>query len=169
MLFTWRAFRPDAGWARVATCAGIVVAGIASWGTVSVAPEAPGASALPPQVRPYVSLMILVWGGVFLWTGLESVRFHAMMRRRLAIGVGDPMVCNRFLLWAIWGLGCFALDLVNLGCNLAGLDLSRHPAPLLTISAATSLSSAIWYLAFFAPDGYERLVSDRRRVPSPSR
>jgi len=166
ILFTWRAFRPDAGWARLASSAGIAVALVASWGTVSVAPDAPGASAMPPQVRPYVSLMILVWTGTFLWTGLESVRFHSKMRRRLAIGLGDPMVCNRFLLWAIWGIACFALGILDLGYNVAGLDLSRHPAPLLTICASTSLSSAVWYLAFFAPEGYERLVSARRRAAS---
>jgi hypothetical protein len=162
LLFTWRAFRPDSRWVRLATFAAIAVGLVASWGTVSVAPQAPGASAMPPQVRPYISLMMGVWGGVFLWTGLESLHFHAKMRRRLAIGVGDPLVCNRFLLWAIWGLGCFAFDLLNLGYNLAGLDLSRHPAPLLTICASTSLSSAVWYLAFFAPESYERLVSARR-------
>src|SRR5262249_3663561 len=106
----------------------------------------------------WVSLMMGLWGGAFLWTGLESLRFHGMMRRRLAIGVGDPLVCNRFLLWATWGLGCFALDLLNLGYNLAGPDLSRHPAPLLTICVQTSLSSAVWYLAFFAPERYERFV-----------
>jgi hypothetical protein len=164
ILFTWRVFRPDEAWARLATLAGIALALLASWGTVSLAPEAPGASAIPAQVRPWVSLMVLVWNGAFLWTGLESLRFHAKMRRRLAIGLGDPLVCNRFLLWAVWGLGCFALGLLNLGYNLSGLDLSRHPAPLLTISAATSLSSAVWYLAFFAPQSYERLIAARARA-----
>src|SRR5262245_38853910 len=161
--FTWRVFRPDAAWARLATIAGIALALVASWGSVSVAPATAGASAMPPEVRPWVSLMMLVWGGAFLWTGIESLRFHAKMRRRLAIGLGDPLVCNRFLLWAIWGLACFALDLMNLGYNLAGLDVSRHPAPLLTICVSTSLSSAVWYLAFFAPEGYERLVVARAR------
>jgi len=158
ILFTWRVFRPDAGWARWAALAAIALGLFASWGSVSVAPAAAGASAMPPEVRPYVSLMMAVWGGAFLWTGLESLRFHAMMRRRLAIKLGDPMVCNRLLLWAIWGLGCFALDLVNIACNVAGLDVSRHPAPLLNICVQTSLSSAVWYLAFFAPESYARFV-----------
>ena len=158
ILFTWRVFRPDAGWARWIALAAVALAVFASWGTLSVAPAAPGESAVPPAVRPYVSLMMAIWGGAFLWTGLESLRFHAMMRRRLAIKLGDPLVCNRLLLWAIWGLGCFALDLLNLACNLAGLDVSRHPAPLLSICVQTSLSSAVWYLAFFAPESYARFV-----------
>jgi len=163
ILFTWRVFRPDAAWARAGVVAGIALGLFASWGTVSVAPEAQGASAMPEQVRPYVSLMVVVWAGAFLWTGLESLRFHAMMRRRLALGVGDPVVCNRFLLWAIWGLCCGVLDLLNLGYNLAGLDFSRHPAPLLTICASCLLSSAVWYLAFLAPDSYLQLVESRAR------
>ncbi|HTO69238.1 MAG TPA: hypothetical protein VMR31_05200 [Myxococcota bacterium] len=163
VLFTWRVFRPEAAWARLASAVAIGLALLASWGSVSVAPQAPGASAMPPQVRPWVSLMIAVWGFAFIWTGLESLHFHAKMRRRVALRLGDPLVCNRFLLWAVWGIACCALDLLNLGYNVAGLDLSRHPAPLLTICAATSLSSAVWYLAFFAPESYERLIAARAR------
>jgi len=163
ILFTWRVFRPDAAWARALVVAGIALAAVASWGTVSVAPETQGASAMPEQVRPYVSLMVVVWAVIFLWTGLESLRFHAMMRRRLALGLGDPLVCNRFLLWAIWGLACGALDLLDLGYNLAGFDFSRHPAPLLTICASCLLSSAVWYLAFLAPESYVQLVASRAR------
>jgi len=158
LLFTWRVFRPDARWAQIAVGAAVTVALLASWGSVSVAPHEAGASAMPPEVRPYVSLMVVVWGFAFAWTAIESLRFHAKMRRRLAIKLGDPMVCNRLLLWAIWGLGCFALGLVNIAFNVAGLDVSRHPAPLLNICVQTSLSSAVWYLAFFAPESYARFV-----------
>jgi hypothetical protein len=166
LLFTWRVFRPDAGWARLATYAAIALALFASWGSVSVAPSGAGATAMPPEVRPYVSLMVTVWGWAFLWTGVESLRFHAKMRRRLALGLGNPLVANRFLLWAIWGLSCCVLDLMNLAYNLAGLDFSRHPAPLLTICASCLVSSAVWYLAFFAPDGYARLVASRAPRPA---
>jgi hypothetical protein len=163
LLFTWRVFRPDTAWARALVVVSIALAAVASWGTASVAPEAQGASAMPEQVRPYISLMIGVWAIAFAWTGIESLRFHAKMRRRLALGVGDPLVCNRFLLWAIWGLACGALNLADLGYNLAGFDFSRHPAPLLTISASCLVSSAIWYLAFLAPESYELLVVRRAR------
>jgi len=158
LLFTWRVFRPDAAWAPALVVAATALAVAASWGSVSVAPQTPGASAIPEQARPYVSLMILVWAVAFGWTGVESLRFHAKMRRRLALGAGDPLVCNRFLLWAIWGLACGALDLLDLAYNLAGFDFSRHPAPLLTICASCLVSGVVWYLAFFAPQSYELLV-----------
>jgi hypothetical protein len=159
VVFTWQVFRPDARWARVLAVAGIACAAVASWGSVSVAPEAQGASAMPAEVRPYISLMVLVWGGAFLWTGLESLRYHAMMRRRLALGLADPVVCNRFLLWAVWGISCCVLDLLNLSYNLAGLDFSRHPAPLLTICVSCLVSTAVWYLAFLAPESYVRRIA----------
>lgn len=167
LLFTWRVFRPEAGWARLLVGASIALGLFASWGSVSIAPSAPSASAMPPEVRPYVSLMVAVWGVAFLWTGVESFRFHAKMRRRLLLGLGDPLVANRFLLWAIWGVSCYVLDLMNLAYNLAGLDFSRHPAPLLTICISCLVSSAVWYLAFFAPDGYARLVASRAPRPAP--
>lgn len=168
ILFTWRVFRPEAGWARLLAYAAIALALLASWGSVSVGPRAPGATVMPPEVRPYISLMVVVWGAAFLWTGVESLHFHAKMRRRLSLGLADPLVCNRFLLWAIWGISCCVLDLVNLGYNLAGLDFSRHPAPLLTICLSCFVSSAVWYLAFFAPQGYERLIAGRIRSTTPA-
>ncbi|HTO07719.1 MAG TPA: hypothetical protein VMR86_11770 [Myxococcota bacterium] len=168
LLFTWRVFRPGAGWARLLVGAAVALALFASWGSVSVAPSAPGATAMPAEVRPYVSIMVLVWGGAFLWTGLESLRFHAKMKKRLALGAASPVVCNRFLLWAVWGTSCFVLDLMNLAYNLAGLDFSRHPAPLITICASCLVSSGVWYLAFFAPESYERLILARAR-PQPAR
>ena len=40
-----------------------------------------------------------------LWTMVESYRYYALMRRRQAIGLADPMVTNRFLLWGSASLG----------------------------------------------------------------
>ena len=159
VVFTWRVFRPDASWARRLAWAAIGCALFASWGSVSVAPAAQGASAMPAEVRPYVSVMVTVWAGTFLWTGLESLRYHAMMRRRLALRLADPVVCNRFLLWAVWGISCCVLSLLDLGYNFAGIDFSRHPAPLLTICVSCLVSTSVWYLAFLAPESYVRRIA----------
>lgn len=51
----------------------------------------------------------------FLWGLVESVLYHARMRRRRALGLADPVVTNRFLLFAIWNGALFALMAVTIG------------------------------------------------------
>ena len=41
------------------------------------------------------------------WACFESLRYWRNMRRRNSIGLADPIVTNRFALWAIW-TGAFA-------------------------------------------------------------
>lgn len=42
-----------------------------------------------------------------IWACVESVRYWRGMRRRVELGLGDPVVSNRFALWAVW-TGAFA-------------------------------------------------------------
>ena len=37
----------------------------------------------------------------FAWGGFEALRYFFLLRRRQALGLADPVVTNRFLLWAI--------------------------------------------------------------------
>ena len=105
------------------------------------------------------------WGsnvGMFAaysWSTGESLRYYAQMRRRVRIGIADPLVANRFLLW---GLGTFATLLVAL--LYIGTQLFGHyemPASLIGISSTLVLASAIVeWLAFLPPQSYrERFAS----------
>ena len=98
----------------------------------------------------------------FLWTALESLTYHRMLRRRLALGLADPVVVNRFLLWALSGLALVALC-GGIGASiLAGYAPLRDGPPLLCIGGASVVASVTWYLAFLPPAGYVRFL--RRRV-----
>ncbi len=46
-------------------------------------------------------LSFTVIGTYPVWTGLEAGRYYAQMRRRVALGLADGLVANRFLLWAL--------------------------------------------------------------------
>ena len=37
-----------------------------------------------------------------VWLAVESLRYWGRVRRRLAVGLADPILVNRFLLWGIW-------------------------------------------------------------------
>lgn len=159
-VFTWKVFRPDDGWARVLTLTAI--AAIFVFGAVSVLRVA-GAQA-PAEVfrdRLFVARN-LVTGFSYLWTAVESLRYYALLRRRMALGLADPVVCNRFLLWGVSGVSAtlgiaVSTAVVLLGKSGAGM----HPVSMLAVGIAGFTSSVSLYLAFLPPATWLRFVAGR--------
>ena len=57
--------------------------------------------------------------GVLLWGSLEALSYWRRMQKRTAIGLADPAVTNRFLLW---GIGAGAAGVGSLiGTRLRGV------------------------------------------------
>jgi hypothetical protein len=155
-LFTWHVFRADSKWAEplvwLAACAAILS------GTVVLAtiPSTPGIVTLGMKLG--IGCLSLVFAIGMGWTGWESFRYHGMMRRRLALGLADPVVVNRFLLW---GSGCAITGLTALamiGCVGAGFNVANHPAPLMLTSVAGTFIAGCWYLTFLPPASYLRWI-----------
>jgi hypothetical protein len=48
------------------------------------------------------------------WAFYESLRYYRSMRRRQSLGLADPIVANRFLLWSIWTGALTFLPLITL-------------------------------------------------------
>src|SRR5512134_1720103 len=98
ILFTWRVFRPDAGWARalaLAMIAALGVGGVLGMARPFLVPDA--AALREPQT---VAFLLMEWVSVagFLWTAAEAFHHHGRLRRRAALGLADPVVVNRMLL-----------------------------------------------------------------------
>jgi hypothetical protein len=101
------------------------------------------------------------WGanlGLFAaygWATIESLRYYTLMRRRVQIGIGDPLVANRFLLWGIGTLSTVLVTLLYLGMQLLGHY--ELPASLIGVSSVLVLITAIAeWLAFFPPQAYRK-------------
>ena len=154
-LFTQQVFHPQGRVARV------VLALITGWLGLAIF----GAWILH-VVRPPDGFGVWMghWGAhlgllaAYGWSTGESLRYYALMRRRVHVGVGDPLVANRFLLW---GLGTLAIVLATL--LYVGMQLLGHyelPASLVGVSSTLVLVTAIAeWLAFFPPRSYrERFV-----------
>ena len=101
-----------------------------------------------------------------LWTMVESYRYYALMRRRQALGLADPMVTNRFLLWGSASLG----TALATWTSSIGFFLPQRPdviaawEPLLQTATATFgvATVALFYLTFFPPSWYrQRIVAAR--------
>lgn len=164
-LFTWRVFRPGPGWARTLAGVGISVelaAGLAGALRAFVLPDAGALRTSAP------SGLVLLLGAqvVYAWTAVESFRYRALLRRRVPLGLADPVVADRFGLWGwtgILGGGSIAPATWAL---LSGGDphsLWNH----LVVGVCGLASSGVLYLAFLPPASYARFV--RENAPAPAR
>jgi len=108
-IFTRKVFRPTAGWGGglVAVTIALMIVGV-------------GLSALGGDLEGYSidnPWFWCEWLGYTLpfgWAGVEAILQYRLVRRQRVIGLGDALVCNRFLLWGVFGavsvvVSCLAL------------------------------------------------------------
>jgi len=159
-VFTWRAFRPDSR--RAAALAALVI--LANVGTCL----AVVASGAPLPSGPLGLAAVLARSAALVWPFAESTGYAARMRRRLALGLADPVVANRFVLWSIWTGALAAIPLFVLALRAAGaLEPPAPGAPipvaaraaLAVLAGGGGLAAAAGWLAFFPPAAYRRWIA----------
>jgi hypothetical protein len=84
------------------------------------------------------------------WAAFEPLRFHLLMRRRTRIGIGDPLVANRLLLWGVGTAAIAAVAAIHLVAQLLGRF--ELPASWIGVVSLLVLTTALAeWLAFFPP------------------
>lgn len=154
-IFTREVFRRESPWASwlVYGCAALLVAGVlgsvlvGNWEGFSVSNR----------------WFWLEWLGYTLpfgWAGAESFIQWSRAQRRVRLGLSDPLVCNRLLLWGLFGAAQVCTSLGALGQYAAyeqahvftvGWDIALG---LLEI-----LSVALIWLVFFPPVLYRNWLA----------
>jgi hypothetical protein len=167
--FVHRTFRPDQPEARVAALA---LGALALSGAALEGLHDGFAVTLAPGLGHWVA-----WLGrtaPMAWLTLEALRYHALLRRRVQIGLADPLVADRFLLFGLWS----AAGLANLGADVVsrliyaaagGASHPDVPGLLRSIAIGTMsvtmvlgvVSAVTLFLAFFPTAGYRRWVVTR--------
>jgi hypothetical protein len=154
--FTWRVFRRDG--VGAALFAGCVAAG--ACGLVGVALTDRDLFLMRTEVR----------SGGFWWVGFasrfvtygwmtsESLSYYAKMRRRLRLGLCEPIAANRFLLWASASGAIFLNYVLLAGQALRWIELAPESASLIQVSLTLAAAVANW-LVFFPPRFYIRAVA----------
>ncbi len=163
--FTRVVFRPDALWARRLELVG-------AGGTLATL----GVLALDGGYSDETAASILAANAFRAlscgWSFAEALRYRRSMQRRAALGLGDPLVANRFLLWSLW-MGSLTLSLafvlaMRVAAHASGPALESMVPALLPIvrgvMAATSGAAlvALW-LTFFPPPAYQRWAGNVAR------
>jgi hypothetical protein len=170
-VFTWKTFRPDRWWAKAIVACGCTALA-AGW--------------LLELFREGFAPVIFAGFGHWLgWAGrtaamagvtFESFRYWTLLRRRGRLGLADPLVTDRFLLWSIWaaaGTVNYLADLVSRGIYVLVFGTTEAvPELLATIVPVTlaltmltgCVSAATLFLTFFPTPAYVRWVSQRGRA-----
>ncbi len=106
-------------------------------------------------------LLLVLRGGGMAWATLECFRYSARLRKRAALGLGDPMIAHR--IW-LWGLGA-GFTLLAIGLDIGSWVLAGQAlinTPLGVVMAALGLAGALSIaLAFFPPARYASRMERR--------
>jgi hypothetical protein len=150
--FVMIVFRPGVAWARALFALAVVGLAISSAGSVMAIQSAPAAASSGVVLRHWGAATIAVFTVAFAWASLESGVQFASARKRVRIGITDPVVANRFLLWAISSATAFLLGVTLIGFQLDGSMGGALPSVLTMI--VSIVSGATMYLAFLPPKAY---------------
>ena len=101
------------------------------------------------------------------WVMAEPLRYYGVMRKRLGLGLAEPLVANRFLLWGIGSVGRFLMVVGGAipATIFAGQKTELVPGGVsftLIAVALVGLGVAISYwLTFFPTQRYVRFIERR--------
>lgn len=152
--FTWQVFRPNERWGQALVVAG----GLLMF--VGLVTSALALAAAPPDAistvvsRNGMFIGMAGYCGCFLWSAIEGFVHHRNAQRRMAIGLADPVVVNRFLLWGLFGSAATAINVASFAGNAIGVDPSTSPLVLVPMGVFGFFASLAMYLAFLPPEAY---------------
>ncbi len=152
--FVRRVFRPGETWAL------LLQFGLSAvlWGGWLVDALQGGLVAATPSA--YYWIYFSVIGTYPLWTAVEAINYWGMMRKRVKLGLADPLIANRFLLWSIASICTMAsIWTLEIPTFLGYERLSPDAAHITTFTMiGTSVFGIVtictYWLTFFPPDWY---------------
>ena len=160
-LFVQTVFRPDAGWARSFTWLSLAsLAASAAWNVHRVGSSAPGTPS--EQVLFWPGLIVLAFFTLsFGWAAVEAGLYHQRAARQARIGLLEPVVVNRFLLWTLASASASLLGVFLMAVHLRGAMVGLDLIPSVVIGVVSVVTGAGMYLAFVPPQAYLSWVQGR--------
>jgi len=158
-VFTWRVFHPDDAWARILAGAGVVAAfAHMVWRVFDVASR----TDVRVDDGAFGALLIMLFAN--LWAAWESLRSYGMMRRRARFGLGDAVVCDRFLLFGVMASSAVVGVLFNMAAMWMRVALVETAWIQVVGSSLGFVQAAVLLLAFAPPRFYLDWVRARPRA-----
>ena len=121
----------------------------------------------------FASDRIWIWlelGGTlsaYVWCSIEGAMYYVKMRKRARHGLADPVVTNRVLLWAGYGMSGAITELLYMAGVAVGGSEGSYPFIFDAIMIVTTTAGALLILlAFFPPPIYTRWAAGNTAPPS---
>lgn len=158
--FLLSVFRPGETWAHM--LAGVLVAAL--WvGFAGYAAQGGYMHMRPDGVFYWMEFGVISASPI--WGATEALSYWSRMRRRRGLGLGDPLVENRFLLWGLGSLFSLAAIWTISWPALRGI----RPEEMHQVSPGLMLATALWgmaaiaayWLTFFPTRAYRAWVTGR--------
>jgi hypothetical protein len=153
--FVFSVFRNQVRWARyfVVAIAICIFAGVA--GSIAVGDW----EGMRPLHNPCWWLDWAATLAPMIWIGIEGFNTYAKLKRRVQLGLCEPLVCNRFLLWGtlgvVWTVYYWALAYQTIDTEINQMWSSVMDRAFSTLD---SVGVAVIWLAFFPPRFYQRWI-----------
>ncbi len=148
----WRLWRRGARWAQALCAAGCTLA-LVVYGIRIV----DGDFASNNVHTRGVALFQVIRFGVMAWACAEAFAHYAQLRRRLRLGLADPVATNQILLWGVAGTATASTTLIISWCLFGlGAHPLDVPVALVALTVLAFLLSASMWCAFFPPTALRR-------------
>jgi hypothetical protein len=159
--FADRVFHPKGGWVRGVT---ILLFSLLALGVCGEIFSGQYMRYSDPELiaGPWVPLGLLARGLGPAWMSFECFRYHAKLKKQLALGLASPLVVHRVLLWGI-GIGASATGYATSIVHrlVYGTGLRAHDWAIGLVSFQALIASVCIGIAFFPPRKYRSWAASR--------
>lgn len=162
-VFTARVFHDSSRWAWAAVGAAGALLLVQAAGYVIAQAAAETQAELLTGILRWGAGSLALSGAAWGWAGWEALRYHGLLRRRVALGLADPVVANRMLLWGLMGAVAFGCVLIDTVLLYSGAPRARDVMLPLVTAIAGLVVSACMLLAFWPPTAYLARVRGGRQ------
>ena len=95
------------------------------------------------------------------WGTYESLRYWELLRKRVKLGLADPLVADRMRLWSIAEFSACVINVSTTVAAFFGIDFAVATAGAFVIAPLGLLAASSMWLAFIPPAAYLRRVISR--------
>ncbi|MBW2692671.1 MAG: hypothetical protein JRE57_08555 [Deltaproteobacteria bacterium] len=102
------------------------------------------------------------------WVGVEGFIEYPKARKRVQMGLCDPLVCNRFLLWGITGVATAIYSWILMHQTTGFESNGSWSIPLDRVNGTIEVATvALVYLIYFPPRFYQRWIAGAAPAAEP--
>jgi hypothetical protein len=159
-VFNWRVFRPGRRWAaQLVLALGAALVASFTWQALT-----PGFVAAAENQGAGLRALEVLAGVSLAWASIESTSYAAKLRRRVAVGLADPLLADRVRLWTVAIVSAQLLNAASVAAAALGTDIATWRYGGALIGPLGLVAALSMWLAFLPPQRYRTFVAARAKA-----